>query len=128
MPVLKVKQRASRIHSAGDRRTRIELFQRDINAPVFDNASFSELYTSLGSAWAKAESFLGNPSFDDINESEKITDVFSIRYRSDVTSETRFSYDGNYYKIVNVRDSNRRKRFLELRCFLLGDKTKAAAQ
>lgn len=128
MPVLKVKQRASRIHSAGDRRARIELFQRDINAPIFDSASFSELYTSIGSVWAKAESFLGNPTFDSVNESEKITDVFSIRYRADVTSETRFSYDGDYYKIVNVRDPNRRKRFLELRCLNLGDKTKAANQ
>lgn len=128
MGKLQVKRRPSKSPQIGDMRERVELFSRAMTEPVFGTASFTELYTSLGTVWAKVETIIGEERFDDVAPENKPTDTFTIRFRSDVTTETRLLYKGDYYQIIDPNNSDKRNGFLFLKCKNLGDKDFEANQ
>ncbi len=103
-------------------RDRISLYQRNIQAPVFGTANITQKYTLLKTVWSSIETIKGPTTFNDVDTIKQISIEFKIRYRSDVTTETRVLFDGDYYEILEPPNQDKRNRFMFLRCALLGDK------
>ncbi len=123
MGKLSVKRRLSISPQVGDMRDRIGLYTRDIQAPSFRSSSFGQTYTLIAEVWSNLVTVEGPEVFDDVNTQKVITDIFTIRYRDDITSEVMVKFDGDNYEIIRPLDPNKRKRFLQLRCRLLGADT-----
>lgn len=49
----------------------------------------------------------------------EITDLFTIRYRSGVTTKMRLLYDSKYYDILGADDPTGKRRELQLLCKLV---------
>ena len=130
MSVRKVRRRPLQKIAVGDMRARIELYQRELTPPTADNFQATETYTLLFERWAKIESLSGVGAgriiFDDIDIGNQPNVIFSIRYNSSVTSETRIKYRGEYYKIIKVIDPEERHKYLFLYSKILGDEDKEA--
>ena len=128
MGKLNVTRRSSQSPQVGDMRDRIILYNRNIVAPKFNNASFTEKYTELDKVWSSVNTKKGAPRFSGVDLDEQITTTFIIRYRSDVSSETVIEFNDDYYKILDPDNPEKRKRFLFLGCKSLGNKTLKANQ
>lgn len=118
-------------YSAGDLKHRIVLQEREITAPVFGSASFTEEYQPGVEVWAGVKTVnlhgSGRRFFSNVNpEEEQPTHEFIIRYRNSVTSETRITWKGKYYKILSVQDPNEDGQYLELSSRILGNTDKQA--
>ena len=132
MPIRKTQQRRLKKYSVGDMRELITIHIRNIDAPSFDSASFSEVYDTGIEHW----SFIFTPNlsgagqrfFGDVNTGERATDVMVIRFADGITKENVVQWDGEYYKILQVLDPERRHEYLELDCKILGDKAVEANQ
>ena len=122
MGKLLVSRRASRSPQVGDMRNRVSLYNRAIKAPVFGTPNFKQTYTLIKTVWTSITTIEGPTTFDDVDTKTDISIVFKIRYRSDVTTETIAQFEDNNYEIVDAHDKDKRKRFLFLRCALVGDK------
>ena len=121
MGELRVRRRKSRSPQIGDMRERIILQRRSLRAPVFNKSDPTHNYENIDTVWAKVETTEGKQLFNGVDPENVTTHEFCIRYRSDVTTETRVEYDGERYKIESVEDLDKRKRFTLLRCNLLGN-------
>lgn len=128
MGKLKPSRRKSRSPQVGDMRDRVSLYARNIKAPVFGTANFTQLYTLIKEVWASIETLEGPVTFDDVDTTKSISIVFKIRYRSDVSTETVVQFNGFNYEIVEAHDADKRNRFLFLRCALMGDATLEVSQ
>ena len=116
-----LSRRPSKSPQVGDMRDRVSLYDRAIQAPVFGTPNITQEYTLLGSVWSSIETIKGPTVFDDVDTKKQVTIEFKIRYRSDVTSETRVLFSGDYYEILEPTNNDKRDRFMFLRCALLGD-------
>lgn len=128
MPKRQVNYRKLRKSSIGDMRTRISLENRSISAPNFDTVAFDENYTQIIETWAKVETEFNNRIFDGIAIDAIPSHKFTIRYRDDITSETRIRYSDVLYRIQKTDNLEMRNEYLILYASIDGDDTKAAAQ
>lgn len=123
--ITKRKLRKSRI---GDMRTRIELCERSLTAPNFNTASVTEKYSVLTKTWAEVITLDGYRSFDGIPMVDRPTHLFIIRFRENVTSETRIRYNKELYRILKLQDPEERGMYLYIYAKPDGDEDKEAAQ
>jgi len=141
MGKLTVKRRKSKSPQIGDMRTRIRLMERAITPPVFGTANFTESYTEVAQVWSKVDTVVsssrftgGNEIFSNVGVDESITDLFTIRYRTDIDTENIVNYTdpktaiGYNYEIKSTDDPDKRQRFLVLYCVLMGEDTLEANQ
>lgn len=125
MARIEIRQRPSRSPSIGDMRDRIQIYTRNINAPLFDSASFFQQYTLLRTVWG---SIYGNTNlgggtnrFSGVNPDEEVTHIFAMRFRSDLTTEHRFIHKNFIYKPIKLRNPELRDRFIFWEVFQLGE-------
>ena len=136
MAKLKVDKRPLKKIPVGDMRDRILIRERDISTPDFDNpAAFAEAYKTIADVWCKVKTNVsGKQIFDGVNADTgggillSSTHIFTIRYRSDITSEHVVDYNGDYYEINRIVNPEERNMYLDLSCKLRGDKTLEANQ
>ena len=127
MGKLIINRRQSRSPQVGDMRERIGLYTRSLTEPDFGEVKMDQDYTLIAEVWAAVQTVKGKKLFAGVQTDDKdITEIFTIRYRSDVTSETIVKFRDDYYKIVKPNDLDRRKRFIELLCTEKGEADKEA--
>jgi SPP1 family predicted phage head-tail adaptor len=98
----------------GDLRLRMTL-----EAPVdsLDEAgSTTRLYEPLASIWAQLAPSKGDDRFVASRQEDAISHIVRIRWRSDVTSQMRFSLGSRRLLIHSVYDADERRRFLTCHC------------
>lgn len=123
-----IKSRKLRKISVGDMRECISIEERTITAPAFGSASFSESYNQIDEVWAMVETSFNNRVFDGVALDAIPSHKFTIRYRNDVTSETRIRYCDVLYRIVKTDNFEMRNEYLELYARIDGEDTKEANQ
>jgi len=123
-----IQSRKLRKISVGDMRECISLEERTMTAPVFGSASFTERYVSIDEVWSKIETSFNNRIFDGVALDEVPSHKFTIRWRDDVTSETRIRYSDVLYRIVKTDNYEMRDEYLELYALIDGDDDKEANQ
>lgn len=134
MPSRKVERRPLRKSAVGDMRDRINLLTKGLQPPVFGGSTAPQDFTLIAEVWAKVVTRSpGLNTFTDVNVASQsrlaqATHIFTIRYRSDVTTEAVIAYQGNYFEILNDDDTETRNEYLILHAKLLGDKTLEANQ
>lgn len=130
MATRKTAKRRLKKYAIGDMRERITLHERTITAPVFGSAAFTEAYDTGVTVWASASTLslvsAGQALFDGVQMKDRPTDVFIIRYRDNVTTETIIRWQGNAYEIKEIINPDRRKQYIELRSRIIGDVNKEA--
>ena len=128
MPVRQIQRRKLRKVSIGDMRDCISLEVRGIKAPSFSNVGFSEAYTQLAEVFAKVETEFNARVFDGVSIDEKPSHKFTVRWRDDVTNETRVRWKDVLYRIVRIDDYEGREEYTEIFAMIDGDDTKESAQ
>lgn len=128
MPRRQISYRKLRKVSVGDMRECISLENRAIQAPSFDSVGFSQKYAQIIETWAKVETQFNNRIFDEVALDAVPSHKFTIRYRSDVTTETRIGYKGNIYEIVQADDYEMRNEYLELYAKIEGDEDREVSR
>lgn len=127
MGSLSVKRRKSKSPQIGDMRERIVISQRDMAAPGDDSAAFGQILIPIATVWAAVhtkggDSASGEEVFNNVSKSNTdASNLFIIRFRSDVTFANIITYKGDNYKILPADNPDKRNRFLFLYCALLGD-------
>lgn len=129
----KVRRRKLTKLSVGDMRERVSLKERSITPPDFNSASFTENYIQIAEVWAVVEtkdfSSSGQVLFAEVNDPDaRPSHRISIRYRDDITSETRISWRDELYEILPVTNFEERNGYLMLDCKLMGSDTREANQ
>jgi head-tail adaptor len=133
MSTRKVTRRRLKKYAVGDMRNRIGLYKRDIKSPGFQSSKFQEEYTLITKVWAFVATLnLGEIVFDNVRIKSKSGNFstksispshkFVIRYRSDITSETRILWRDKYYEIIPTINPEERNQYLELYSVLVGSK------
>lgn len=133
MPTRKVARRRLKKNAIGDRRDRVLLHTRGLEAPGINSATFTEEYNTGKGLWSKVETLnlqgAGLNVFDSVNlNDERPTHRITIRFRSGVTAENVIGWRGSYYKILSIINPEERNEDLELYCTLKGDKDFEANQ
>jgi len=132
MPKRQTTLRRLKKYSTGDLRDVIKIHVRALKSPSFGSASFSEGYDEGVDTWAgmftPGFSGSGKRFFGDVNTGQRATDVFVIRFDSSITSENVVQFNGEYFKVLQVVDPDRRNEYLELDCVVLGAITAEANQ
>lgn len=128
MPKREVGYRKLRKNTIGDMRECISLEVRSIQPPSFDNFSASESYIQVAEPWAKVETEFNNRIFDEVALDAKPSIKFTIRYRDNITTETRIRYKGILYKIVQSDNLEERDEYLVLYAAIEGADDKEVNQ
>lgn len=123
-----IQDRKLRKVSIGDMRDRVSLERRSRQAPVFGSASATMGYSQIAEVWAKVETVYHGRVFDGVSIENIPSHKFTIRYRDDITTETRIRYNDILYKIVKFDNFEMRNEYLELYARIDGDDEKEASQ
>lgn len=122
---LSVKRRKSKSPQVGDMRERVVINKRKMGAPGNDSAAFMQTLTPIATVWAAAHTKSGSTGVEVFNNVSKsntdASNLFIIRFRSDVTFANIITYKGDNYKILPADNPDKRNRFLFLYCALLGE-------
>lgn len=121
MPRRNVNFRRLRKSSIGDLRDCISLENRAITAPNFNNVGFTENYTQIIETWAKVETGFENRVFDQVALEPRPSHRFTIRFRDNITTETRIRYKDNLFRIIQIDNPEERDEYLILMARLEGD-------
>jgi len=127
MPSRVIERRKLRKQPIGDMRDRILLQRRTITAPGFNSVGFTQSYETIREVWAKVETNRGQRLFGGVELRENTetrasaTHAFSIRWRTDVTEQTRITFNDDLYRIIEVDDTEMRNEYLILFAKLEGD-------
>ncbi|MEH6477723.1 MAG: phage head closure protein [Sneathiella sp.] len=71
-----------------------------------------ETWETLAPIWAGVQEGSGREYFAAARVNSEVSAVFETRYRSDLTSANRISYNGKFYNILSVSEIGRRKGLL----------------
>lgn len=134
MGELKVRRRPSRSPQVGDMRERIAIYERKMAPPAFGDAAFQENLVLIATIWASLETNKGDKVFNQVNLANETAYVFRSRYTKleidppddnvpDPQARHIITHKGSNYRIRTVQDLDKRKRFLQINCTLLGDAT-----
>lgn len=75
---------------------------------------FDDDYNTVGTARAKIKTLFGGRLIDGVQDQERVTHNFVIRYRSDRASWRYVLFDGRRFTVRSVADPTERKRWLEI--------------
>lgn len=124
MPAKQTVSFAKKQLAIGDLKHRVQIQVRNLQAPGFEGVDFDLEHKpsgGLADVWARVEPVAGRVMFNGIsNEDVQITHMVYMRFREDVTSESRLLFKGTRLYIANVQNYNNEKRFLALSCTELG--------
>ena len=76
----------------------------------------NEAWVSVAQIWAAIASLRGDEGLREQRVSGRVSHEISMRYRSDVEPEMRFSIDGRVFQILAVIDPDQRRRRLNCLC------------
>ena len=76
----------------------------------------TESWDTIANIYADITPTGGDESFRQGKVQEKVTHKIFIRYRSDIKTSYRISYDSRIFNIKNILNIDERNRFLELTC------------
>lgn len=82
-----------------------------IQSATFADDTFGEeipTFTDLVSVWAKVTPLKASEDFDAEQLTSRRTLKFKIRYRKDLNTENRISYQGDFYDILSITEIGRR--------------------
>lgn len=105
----------------GDLNRRITLNSRTLNAPQ-TTIFYSHSFTNSIPTWANVETVKGKEIFGGTNMDERISHIFRIRYRPNITAEFWVTFMDVLYDIVEIENPEEDDGFLYLKCNLRGDK------
>ena len=92
-----------------DRRVTLERAMK-----VKRNGEVVSTWTTLATVWAEIIQQSASEFFTGYGEAETGTVIFRIRYRPEITTEDRVTYDGTVYNLKEITELGRRDA-LELR-------------
>lgn len=123
-------RRPNRTLCLGDLKEQIILHDRDLTEPEYGEVDATEDFTPINNVWASIKTVSGKSFFAGINEGDvAITHEVSIRYRSDVSSETWIELKtGSLLDIVAIENLEERDEWLRLQCNERGIKALGSAQ
>jgi len=114
MPKRDLSYRRLRKIYVGDMRERISLEERSILAPSYNSPAASEGYAQIVETWARVETEFNNRVFDEVALDAKPSIKFTIRYRPNITTETRVRYNDILYKVAHSDNLEERNEYLIL--------------
>jgi SPP1 family predicted phage head-tail adaptor len=98
----------------GEMRERVVLQSPTLTSDSRGGAS--ESWSTVATVWAKIEPKSASQVLFSQQLQHRITHKFTIRYRSDVLSTWRITFDSRTFHIQGVRDLMERGRYLEIDC------------
>jgi SPP1 family predicted phage head-tail adaptor len=103
---------------AGRLRHKVDIEYLSANSPDQDqygapDQSWTTLYNDI---WAAVEPLSGRELFAAQEHHSEVETRIRVRYRSDITAKMRVVFNGNYYDIKAVINSEFRNRELHLLC------------
>ena len=99
----------------GKMRKRVTIYDREDSEAGEYSASTTR--TNARTVWAKVVNVSGTQQIDSRNAGAAITHRMTIRYRTDVTLRNQIVYNGKYYEIKTVQETDEdRRRFLVVEC------------
>ncbi|WP_200286537.1 phage head closure protein [Pantoea ananatis] len=102
----------------GELDKRVTLRQRiDRSMGDFDTES---TYQNVRDVWAKVRQVGATTLHESAQTEQAVTHYFTVRYRSNITSDYELVFGGSVYAVKRGRDLNSAKRFLLLECEELG--------
>lgn len=133
MSTRKVVRRRLKQYATGDLDARIKLVKRELKSPTFQSSKPRIQYTLIKEVWASVKTLtLGEIVFNEVKIKGKSNNnstaagapshLFVIRFRENVTSETRIEWRNNYYEIIKTINPEERNEYLELYSILAGTK------
>ena len=104
--------------SSGELRNKVQL-EALTHSGASSNGDFASEQTwgLVAEIWASINKASGNEESDSRDTTTQKA-VVKIRYRSDVNTRMRITYDGDIYDIESIEDKNSRKKYLWLNTFI----------
>lgn len=93
-------------------RHRVQL-QKRTEAPTGTD-DLTATYVTVATVWARIRAIAGGLLIEGVQDTERITHRFDIRYRTDQPAWGYIETDGRRFAVRAVRDPEERKRFLEI--------------
>lgn len=81
---------------------------------------FDDAYTTVATVRAKIRTLFGGRLIDGVQDQERVTHNFVIRYRADRAAWRYVLFDGRRFAVRTVADPTERKRWLEILAEELG--------
>ena len=75
---------------------------------------FTNAWSTVATVWASVKPISGREKFQAEQMETPIAHKVICRYRSDITTKNRFTYDGRTFNILDVIDLEERKAFLKI--------------
>ncbi len=134
MGKLQVNRRPSKSPQIGDMRERIIIYKRVMLPPAFESAAFQEALEVKATIWASLETKKGDKVFSQVNLANDTAYIFCSRYTKieidpadllvpDAQARDIILHKGQHYRIRTIEDRDKRKRFININCTLLGTAT-----
>lgn len=120
----------SRKLCSGDLKDLIEIQQRVLKPPQPGQMSGTEIFTTIKSVWAFANTVRGTSRFASVNIDENATHLWYIRYDPDLDIETKNNfilYESRRFSIIDVTNDDENDNFLIIQTRETGDDDKEAA-
>lgn len=122
-PNRNVGNRKSRT-SIGSRDKRITLLVRKL-VSQFEDPNFEYggvAFSAIADVWAKVTTVAGRKDFAGVDVgADRVTDIFDIRYRPDMSAEMFIQFDSNIYQILHFENPDYQNRSLLINTKILGD-------
>lgn len=132
MPSCKLKKIFKKKLCRGDLRSVMKIVSRALAPSKLDEIGGEEIFTDvITGIQCGIETTAGNSRFDKINVNKKATHLFYV-YHSTIYDEIEvdnnmIEYLGEYYKILEITNSNETNQYIFFQCTFRGDKTLGAA-
>jgi hypothetical protein len=127
MSIRKAKRRRLKKYSIGDLREYIAVYDRNSEAPDFDDIDVRENFVKVADEWAFVQSLdvssggaSGLNFFDDVNLDNIPSHLMVIRFKN-YTSENFIQYQGQRYEIVKTVNPENKNMYLEMYVRQMGD-------
>ncbi len=93
-------------------RHRIELQSLAVTPDATDD--FTKAYTTVATVWARIDTIAGGRLIDGVQDQERVTHRFIIRYRKDQADWRWIKFDGRLFEVRTVMNQGELKEFLEI--------------
>ena len=99
---------------AGKMRNKIVIQQ---NSPSRgEDGSVTEAWSTYTNIWAEKKHQTSREFFSAQKINSEVTDLFTVRFNSGITTKMRVSFDGKYYNIIGADDPDGRRKETYLVC------------
>lgn len=80
------------------------------------DGSVSKTWSTYATVWAEKKHKTSREFFSAQRINSEITELFTIRYKSGITTKMRVSFNSKYYNIVGADDPDGKRREMQLLC------------